>query len=69
MHCAMPVEQSMVPVRQGFPLTAQLVPSAHAEHTPSRHTDCSSQVVPLSCRAVISRQVETPALEHTTSPR
>jgi hypothetical protein len=49
MHCAAPVEQSIVPLRQGLPSTAQLVPSAHTWHTPSWHTELTSHAVPLDC--------------------
>jgi hypothetical protein len=68
MHCALPVEQSTVPLRHGLFVSVQLVPSAHAAQTPSWHTEPSSHAVPLARTVCLSLHALTPPSEHTTCP-
>ena len=49
-----PVVQTMLPTRQGLPVTSQDMPCAHASQLPLWQTLSVSQTVPLACRSVSS---------------
>jgi len=49
VQTALPVVQTIVPVRQGLPVTVQLVPAAHGTHAPLLHTIPVPQLVPFPC--------------------
>lgn len=53
-HTEAPVAQSTVPRRHAFWVTAHAVPSAHALHAPSRHTEPTSHDVPLDWIVCVS---------------
>ena len=44
-----PVAQEMVPLRHGFPFTAQAAPAVHAAQLPLMQTMSSPQTVPFAC--------------------
>jgi hypothetical protein len=63
-----PVVHTVVPTRQGLDATGQVVPEAHTTHVPPRHTEPSSQTLPLLFTRCVSVQVVAPAAPQAVSP-
>ena len=63
-----PVVHEVVPVRHGFPVTAQLAPGLHAMHAPALVQTLSvSQVVPAATLVFLSVHVGVP-VEQASAP-
>jgi len=51
-----PVVQTMLPTRQGLPVTSQAIPATHASQLPLRQTLSAPHTVPFDWRSVSSMQ-------------
>ena len=67
-HTGVPVVQTVIPVRQGWPVTVQLAPVAQIPHVPvALHTRLSPQDVPAARFVFVSVHCGVP-VEHTSVP-
>ena len=62
-----PVAHTMLPTRQGLPVTSQAIPCTHASQLPLWQTLSVSQTVPFACRSVSSMHDMEPSV-HTNVP-
>jgi hypothetical protein len=66
MHCDEPLEQVVVPRKQGFGFVLHATPAVHDTHEPLLQTRPVPQLVPFGF-GVLSRQTEVP-VEHDVTP-
>jgi hypothetical protein len=66
-HSALPLVQSMAPIRQGLAATSQTVPAVHLLQTPSRQTESVPHAVPFAWSLSLTTQAAPPAV-HAVEP-
>jgi hypothetical protein len=65
-HVCVPVEQEVMPARQGSGLVLQASPAVQGEHVPALHTRFVPQLVPFASAAAVSTQIEVPVAHEVT---